>query len=112
MNRIVIIIISLFFLISCSSEKKKQAPECLLSEEQMVDVLTDVQIMEGIIGYKKSVNQKTTYLKTRGYDTLFAHHGIDDSIFKVNLKYYNEVEPHTFINILDSVEARLGRMKD
>ena len=103
-------VICLFF--SCSSEKKKQAPAVLLTEPQMVDVMTDVQIMESVIGYKRSSNQKTVYLKTVGYDTLFSHYGITDSIFEENLRYYNDVDPHALIRILDSVEARLGRMKD
>ena len=55
MKRVLIVIISLFFLVSCSSEKKKQAPTVLLSETEMVDVITDVQIMEAAIGYKKKV---------------------------------------------------------
>lgn len=112
MNRIVIIIISLFFLVACSSEKEKPKPTVFLTEPQMVDVVTDVQIMEGIISYKKSTNQKTAYIKNVGYDTLFAHHGITDSIFEENLKYYNDVDPQTLIRIMDSVEARLGRMKN
>lgn len=106
-----LLVISCFFF-SCSSEKKKQAPEVLLSEEQMVDVVTDVQIMEATISYKKNTNQKTAYLKTVGYDTLFSHHGITDSIFEENMKYYNDVEPLTLIRIMDSVEVRLGRMKN
>ena len=96
---------------SCGAPKKPK-PEVFLSEEQMVDVMTDVQIMESIIGYKKNVNQKTAYIKTRGYDTLFAHHGITDSIFEENLLYYNEVEPLVLERVLDSVIARLGKMKD
>ena len=112
MKKIFFIGFLLFFFFSCSSEKKKDAPTVLLTEAQMVDVLTDVQIMEGIISYKKNVSQKTEYLKTVGYDTLFAHYGITDSIFKVNLTYYNEVEPQTLIRIIDSVEARLLMMKD
>ncbi len=112
MKKLLLVIISLIFLVSCSSEKKKQAPSVFLSEEQMVDVMTDVQIMEAAISYKKNVNQPTEYLKTIGYDTLFSHYGITDSIFKLNLKYYNEVEPQTLIRVLDSVEARLGKMKD
>ena len=74
--------------------------------------MTDVQIMEAIISYKKNVNQKTAYLKTQGFDTIFAHYGINDSIFKENLKYYNDVEPHTLIRIMDSVEVRLAGMKN
>ena len=103
-------VICLFF--SCSSEKKKQAPTVLLSETEMVDVLTDVQIMEAAIGYKKNINQPTEYLKTIGYDTLFSHYGITDSIFKANMVYYYDVEPLTLIRVYDSVEARLARMKN
>lgn len=112
MKKLVLVIISLLFLASCSSEKKKQAPEVLLSEEQMVDVMTDVQIMEGIVSYKRNSNQKTAYLKTIGYDTIFSHYGITDSIFEENIKYYNDVDPQTLIRIMDSVEVRLGRMKN
>jgi hypothetical protein len=103
-------VICLFF--SCSSEKKKQAPTVLLSETEMVDVLTDVQVMEAAIAYKKNINQPTEYLKTRGYDTIFAHYGITDSIFKVNMVYYYDLEPLTLIRIYDSVESRLARMKN
>ena len=103
-------VICLFF--SCSSEKKKQAPTMLLSETEMIDVLTDVQIMEAAIGYKKNINQPTEYLKTIGYDTLFSHYGITDSIFKANMVYYYDVEPLTLIRVYDSVEARLARMKN
>ena len=103
-------VICLFF--SCSSEKKKQAPTVLLSETEMVDVLTDVQVMEAAIAYKKNINQTTEYLKTRGYDTIFAHYGITDSIFKVNMVYYYDLEPLTLIRIYDSVESRLARMKN
>lgn len=107
-----LLIFVIFFLVSCDGKPKKPAPEVLLSEQQMVDVMTDVQIMEGIISYKRNSNQKTAYLKTVGYDTLFSHYGITDSIFEENIKYYNDVDPQTLIRILDSVEARLGKMKD
>ena len=112
MKKSLFLLFVICFFFSCSSEKKKQAPSVFLSEPQMVDVLTDVQIMEATISYKKNANQKTEYLRTIGYDTLFAHYGITDSIFKENLKYYNSYEPHTFIRVLDSVEARLGKMSN
>lgn len=107
---LLLFVICLFF--SCESEKKRQAPSVFLTEPQMVDIMTDVQIMEATISYKKNVNQKTAYLKTIGYDTLFAHHGITDSIFTENMIYYYEVEPQVFIRILDSVEMRLTKMKN
>ena len=99
-------------LVSCGNEKKKQAPTVLLSETEMVDVLTDVQIMEAAIAYKKNINQPTEYFKTTGYDTIFSHYGITDSIFKANMIYYYDVEPLTLVRVFDSVEARLAKMKD
>ena len=106
-----LILLFVSFFLSCRNEKKPE-PSVLLSEEQMVDVMTDVQIMEGIINYKRNSNQRTAYLKAIGYDTLFSHYGITDSIFEENIKYYNDVDPHTLIRIMDSVEVRLGKMKD
>lgn len=112
MNKSLLLLLVICFFFSCSSEKKKDVPTVLLTEEQMVDVLTDVQLMESAIAYKKNINQPTEYLKTIGYDTLFSHYGITDSIFKVNVVYYNEVDPQTLIRIYDSVESHLARMKN
>lgn len=112
MNKALLLLFVICFFFSCNSEKKRIAPSVLLSEEQMVDVMTDVQLMEAAITYKKNLNQQTEYMKTVGYDTLFAHYGITDSIFKLNLTYYNEAEPQTLIRILDSVENRFARMKN
>ena len=106
-----LILLFVSFFLSCRNERKP-VPEVLLSEEQMVDVMTDVQIMEGIISYKRNSSQKTVYLKTVGYDTLFAHYGITDSIFEENVKYYNDVDPLKLIRIMDSVTVRLERMKN
>jgi hypothetical protein len=112
MKKSLLLLFVICFFFSCSSEKKKQAPTVLLSETEMVDVITDVQIMEAAIGYKKNVNQPTEYLKTIGYDTIFSHYGITDSIFKANMVYYYDAEPLTLIRIYDSVEAHLARMKN
>ena len=112
MSKRLFLILTVFFLVSCDSKPKRTAPSVFLTEPQMVDVMTDVQLMEAIISYKKNVNQKTAYLKTQGFDTIFAHYGITDSIFKENVKYYNDVEPQILIRIMDSVEVRLARMKN
>ena len=110
--KIVVFAFSLLFFFSCESEKERTPPTVLLDEALMVDVMTDVQIMESIITYKKNVNELTAYLRNAGYDTLFAHYGINDSIFKENVKYYNETEPLVLERIMDSVEARLGKFTD
>lgn len=110
-SKLILILFAVAFILGCS-ENKRPAPSVLLDEPQMVDVMTDVQLMEGIISFKKNANQKTTYLKVVGYDTIFAHYGITDSIFEDNIRYYNEVHPLVLERIMDSVVDRLARMKN
>lgn len=97
-------------LCGCHSEPEKAVPSVLLSEPQMVDVMVDVQIIESSISVRKSSDCQTEYLRTRGFDTVFSHHGITDSIFVENFKYYSD-DPEAMLRIMDSVVAELNRMK-
>ena len=94
-------------------------PERLLSEQEMIAVLTDVQIIEADINYQKSQERDQEsndsikiipkdYVKiSRDYYTqLFEHYGITDSIFSQNVKYYTE-RPAVLEKIMDSVMQRL-----
>ena len=92
-------------LISCNENKSKvETPSVLLTEEQMVDVMIDVQIVESSINYKRSRSQNVNDYKQQAYDAVFSHHGITDSIFIENVNYYNENLPQ-MKNIMDSVNA-------
>ena len=88
-------------------------PDRLLSEQEMIDVLTDVQIIEADINYQKSMEReqgetpKASRRLTQSYsDQLFEHHGITDTIFSQNIKYYTE-RPAVLERIMDSVLQRL-----
>ena len=92
-------------------------PERLLTEQEMIAVMTDVQIIEADINYQKTKEREqndtlpTTPIDlaalTRSYyDQLFEHHGITDSIFVQNMRYYTE-RPETLEKIMDSVMQRL-----
>ena len=98
-------------------------PEHLLSEQEMIDVLTDVQIIEADINYQKNQEQDKTeedsikivpkdYFKMSRdyYDQLFTHYGITDSIFDQNIKYYAE-RPEVLQRIMDSIVQRLEKEK-
>lgn len=99
-------------MFSCNEEKPKVgAPIVLLTEEQMVDVLVDVQVIEHSISYRRGRGQNVTNLKQRAYDTIFSHYGITDSIFIENLNYYNDNLPQ-MKNIMDSVNAYFTDKQD
>ena len=96
-------------------------PERLLTEQEMIDVMTDVQIIEADINFQKNQERErdpydTTaivakdYVKiTRSYyQQMFEHYGINDSIFTQNMRYYTE-RPEVLERIMDSVLQRLTK---
>ena len=92
-------------------------PERLFSEQEMIDIMTDVQIIEADINYRKTQDREADnafkdyrQLTQSYYDQLFEHYGITDSIFSQNVRYYTE-QPELLEKIMDSVFRRLTRMQ-
>lgn len=96
---------------SCEEKTEVTPPSVLLSEQQMTEVMTDVQILENAINYRRGKNIKVSNLKSRGFDAVFSHYGITDSIFLENLDYYNS-NPEKMKTIMDSVNAFFVREKN
>jgi len=86
-------------------------PSRLLTEEEMIDIMTDVQIIEADINRHKSKGDKIGNMPEVYYSQLFEHYGITDSIFAENLRYYT-YEPATTERIMDSVTARIIRQAE
>ena len=101
----------LLLLVSCNDKQTKvTAPNVLLSEPQMVEIMTDVYILENAINYRRGKSISTNNLKTKGYDAIFNHYGITDSILFENMDYYND-NPVIMKRIMDSVNMNFKRMK-
>lgn len=96
-------------------------PERLLNEQEMIAIMTDVQIIEADINYQKTQEQEQKpddtikivpkdYVRMSRdyYDQLFEHYGITDSIFAQNMRYYTE-RPEVLGRIMDSVMQRLTK---
>ena len=118
MKRITLIALFFVLVVACGHKDKGFMPERLLTEPEMIDVLTDVQIIEADINYRKTQEREAEDIPkdykglTRSYyDQLFEHYGITDSIFKQNLKYYTE-RPAELEKIMDSVMQRLTKEQE
>ena len=92
-------------------------PERLLSQAEMIDILSDVQIIEADINYSKTKDRDAEEMPkdykelTRSYyDQLFEHYGITDSIYSQNIRYYTE-RPDQLEVIMDSVMQRFVRLQ-
>ena len=95
-------------LASCADKSKAFQPERILTEQEMMDVMTDVQILEADMNRRKADGKRIDGMAESYYDQLFEHYGITDSIFKQNLRYYTE-RPATLEMIMDSVTQRLTK---
>ena len=109
----------LLLLASCGDKSKTFVPDRLLTEQEMIDVMTDVQIIEADINYQKtkekdykdSIPPKPVdyvRLSKSYYSQLFEHYGITDSIFAQSMRYYTE-QPALLETIMDSVTQRLTK---
>jgi len=120
-----LVLLSLFFVLAtaCGRKDKSFMPERLLNEKEMIDIMTDLQIIEADINYQKILEREQQekdsvkivpkdYISiTREYYAqLFEHYGITDSIFSQNMRYYTE-RPAVLEKIMDSVVQRLTREK-
>lgn len=96
----------LLLLLPCCREKEKvKKPQLLLSEAQMVDVLSDAYLIEAELNQMKSDGNDVSTLQNTYYEQLFEHYHITDSVFQENMNYYSyhlvEME-----RIMDSVMNR------
>ena len=112
-----------FVLVAMMGCKDKGfVPDRLLTEQEMITLMTDVQIIEADINRQKTQERErdpndTTavvpkdYVKISQdyYAQLFEHHGITDSIFLQNMRYYTE-RPADVERIMDSVVQRLMKL--
>lgn len=110
MKRLLFICICLLLLASCADKSNAFKPERLLTEQEMIAVMTDVQILEADMNRRKTDGKRIDGMAESYYSQLFEHYGITDSIFKQNIRYYTE-RPEVLERIMDSVTLRLTREK-
>lgn len=96
----------LFFTACQKAEKTKAKPIVFLTESQMVELVTDVQILEAALNHRRNIGQSTTDVKILWFNQLFEVHQITDVIFEENLAYYNE-QPAVMEQILEEVLANI-----
>ena len=113
MKHVFFITTLLLLLSACGSKSNEFVPERLLNEQEMIDIMTDVQIIEADVNYQKTQMHEEELqpqdfrgLTRSYYEQLYEHYGITDSILSQNIQYYTE-HPALLERIMDSVSHRL-----
>lgn len=105
----------LFFplLFSCYHENKVEVnkPDHFLERKEMVDILTDIQIAEGIITNNRTQRKKiSSGFKDSIYQRVFDHYNISAEVLKENIAYYN-ADPSVMEDIYEDVLADLSKIQ-
>ncbi len=99
------IFILLILIISCSDQN---SPTDLMSEEQMVDFLLDINIINSSRAYRN--NSDLNYYNIK--DTfLYKKHNID-SIQFVNSNSYYSSKPKKYLRIYSQLQKKMRSIKD
>lgn len=98
------------FLFSCYhvNQPETEVPALLLNEEEMVSILTDVQLIEGALSYRRTLRIEQKDFRKSAYQQLFSTYGISAKILNENIRYYNN-EPEKMEQIYEQVLAKLSR---
>lgn len=105
-----LVAISLGFLIftSCYNVDKPEKPEHLLTESEMVAVLTDMAIMSSAKGINKKKIEKNGITPK---PFIFKKHNIDSTIFSQSNNYY-AYDIKTYNEIYDKVKDTLKALRE
>ncbi len=105
------LLIIIFTLSSCYNVNVNEVavPEKMLSQKQMVDIITDIQLIEAGFSINKYVI-KGKDLKPEYYNEIFKKHSITVQQFSQNIDYYY-ASPKVMEEIYESVLANLSKIQ-
>ncbi len=111
MNKLVFALIVIFSLTSCynTNNSKPDEPEIFLSRLQMVEIMTEVQLIEASFNIKNN-RSNADELKPKYYEKILKQYGITIQQLKDNIDYYNNY-PKIMEEIYESVLANLSKIQ-
>lgn len=111
MTRLFFVFFIILIFSSCYNinNSKPANPEILLSKSQMVDIITEVQLVEANFTIKKN-RISADELKPKYYNKVLQQYGITIEQLKDNIDYYNNY-PKIMEEIYESVLANLSKIQ-
>ncbi len=108
MNRLISTLILIIILFSCNNIERPKKPDNLISKETMVDVITDISLMNAAKGMNKDLLEKNA-INPANY--IYKKYNIDSIQFASSNNYYAyDVKEYEKIYMI--VKERLEKKKD
>lgn len=111
--RVTLLSVVLFSLLSgaCSSRKKKLDNKNLIPEKELVAILTDIYLSDGLLTLPKIHNWFTSLDSTSSYFHTIEKHGYTKKTMDKTMNYYYVKKPKNLIKIYDQVLGKLSEME-
>lgn len=106
MKRILTVLLLSIFTISCDSSR---VPSGILSEDEMVNMLIDIQLTEGIVSSLPIAYDSSNLLYSLLEKDIFIKHGVEDSVFTHSMIFYLEdaqTMDRIYARVIDSLVVR------
>tara|TARA_B100001778_G_C18048675_1_gene388758 strand:- start:125 stop:463 length:339 start_codon:yes stop_codon:yes gene_type:complete len=104
------IVIICFLLLACSSSQK-DIPEKVLSELEMVSILTDIHLLKGKVSVWRKTQSVSQFQEDSLFQLLYAKHKINKGVLDSNLVYYTKQESDLLEEIYGKVVEKLNKQE-
>ncbi|PKP31717.1 MAG: hypothetical protein CVT99_08155 [Bacteroidetes bacterium HGW-Bacteroidetes-16] len=106
------ILLLMLELTSCYKNNKEQSPlpHKLLSEQQMIEILTEIQLAEGRTVLQREVNKDVGYSGSKTTLEIYNTYEITPAQLVENMNYYQD-RTEVMIKIYDGVLANLSQLQ-
>jgi hypothetical protein len=111
-STLVFLITALIFVMllgSCKQEDKSMHTY-LLTEAQMIDITTDIQLIEAALNYRRNIGLEIVESRDLYYSQLFEKYDITPEVYDRNVIHYNRT-PERMEYIYNEVLARLEALQ-
>ena len=110
-SKYIVFFLLTFILFSCYTENKPphDKPQTFLSEKEMVEILTDIQLAEGVLVYhRQKLADPSDQCKDSLFQAVFDHYGISGEVLRENINYYN-TNPKLMEKLYEKVLTNLSK---
>jgi hypothetical protein len=113
MSRFALIILTIIILITgaCSSRKNKLDRKHLIPEKELVSLLTDIHIADGLLILPKINSWSTSLDSITTYVQIIEKHGYTKEVMDKTMRYYFIHDPKKLNKIYDQVLGILSEME-
>jgi len=113
MTRVTLILFIAISLLagSCSGRKKKLDSSNLIPEKDLVSILTDIYITDGLLPLPKIHSRFIVLDTVSTYHQIILNHGYSKETMDKTMKYYFYRNPKRLVKIYDEVLGKLSKME-